>query len=111
MTPTVFPPYVVIDPGDRPDVDIPRGTRFVWNVKDLSLSIENKVTPELLTELVETGALQGIQALSVPEWCITMTGLPDLPDAVTQTLKRVSINSSKFVDWSGLYALTHLESL
>ena len=108
----MLPPYVVIWPDDQPAVDTPPSTRFTWRPGAKELGVHPKATPELLAALAQSGGIDGVTRVDIDEWAKAMTGLPALPASVTRSLRTVTIDSARFVDWDELYrlpALTHLE--
>lgn len=106
-----IPDYVTIWPDDQDHVDINKSTRFTWRPASRELSFEPKTSPELFSELAQTGAIDGLRSIRISEWAKGMTRFPDLPESVTSTLTSITVNSAKFDGWEELYHLPQLELL
>ncbi len=108
-----FPEIVAVYPEGPPpkSVDTTPKTRFTWDPTTKCLGMEPKTTPEDLAKLMATGVCDGMVGISIGEYDKNMTGLPPLPEGVQASLQEVHIWSSKFTDWSGLYALDRVKSL
>lgn len=108
---TAPPTYLTIWPDGEPSVDIPSKSRFTWRPAAKELAVDAKATPELLSELAETGFIDGMRTLKVSEWSKALPTLPALPKPVAASIEEVHIGSSKFGDWNELYRLPGLQRL
>lgn len=104
-----LPKYVfVFEPGGP--TNYPSSAKFTWQPQTGQLGFEAGATAELLDEVLATGVVDGVEKLSIGEWCKKLTHLPDSISRLTE-LRSARVETKQFVGWEGLYGLTSLRSL